>query len=237
MHIRKNVAAVAAGALIIVGLGATGAVAGQMVGSKQIKEDAVKSRHINDGAVKEKDLSKSVQSKLAATGEKGDKGDKGDAGEQGPAGPAGQVEIFHQAMAAGTKIANVGGSINTNNTNLNTQLTLAPGTYLVTVDGSFFADEAELGGDAVIYPQISLWIDKNGDNEFRWQDGEGDISPNAVLPKTAERHIAVSGNTVITLTEETKVGLLAFAYTSTQNDEGAGKITVDKALITATKIS
>ncbi|WP_110206677.1 collagen-like triple helix repeat-containing protein [Nocardioides daejeonensis] len=234
MHIRKNVAAVAAGALIIVGLGATGAVAGQMVGSKQIKDDAVKSRHINDGAVKEKDLSKSVQSKLAATGEKGDKGDKGDAGEQGPAGPAGQVEIV-TAKLDGAKLINaIGGSINANYTDLETGIELEAGTYLVTVDGSFFNKAGDLGAD--VYPQISVWVENNDVAGFQWQT-DGDISPNALLPQVKDRHIAVSGNTVITLSKKTRVGLIAHGYTSTQGAEGSGNIEVDKALITATKIS
>jgi len=185
-----------------------------MVGSKQIKDDAVKSRHINDGSIKKRDLSNGVQEDLAA---------------------ANKVEVATAKMSDATTIEHIGGPINANNTPLDTKLTLKPGTYLVTVDGSFFNDAGDLGAD--VYPQLSLWLDKNPDGEFDWQDDEGDISPNALLPGVKDRHIAVSGNTVITLDKKTDVGLVAHGYTSTQGSEGSGQITVDKALITATKIS
>jgi hypothetical protein len=79
----------------------------------------------------------------------------------------------------------------------------------------------------------------NGDDAFRSQDGQGDISPNVLMPSSADRHASVRGSTIIDLTAQTDrayVGLPAFGYTSTQGSERAGEIGVTRATITATPL-
>jgi hypothetical protein len=57
------------------------AIAVNKIGSKQIKKDAVRSKHIKNKGIKFGDISDPARAAL--------KGDKGDAGAQGPAGPEG----------------------------------------------------------------------------------------------------------------------------------------------------
>jgi hypothetical protein len=184
-------------------------------------------------------------------GAKGDKGATGNDGAQGPIGPVGPAGPTGAAGAAGKDgvvaplsaslatpkaIANIGGPINAGYTDLNTSKTLPAGTYIVTVDAAF---ESATAGDPTVevYPQVSLWIDKNHDGVFKWQDGEGDISPNAIMPVAANRHISTSGITQVTLTETTKVGLVAFGYTSTQQNERSGEINVVRAVLGALPVA
>lgn len=239
MQIRKNVAVVAAGAMIVVGLGATGAVADRMIGSKDIKKEAVKSKHIADGTIKKKDLRPGVREQLKATGEQGPAGPAGPAGEQGPAGEPGQdaeIAFYSAKLEAPKPITNIGGPINNNATKLGTDLTLPAGTYQISVDGDFISDTAAADGAPAIYPQLSLWLDKDKDGEFRWQDGEGSISPNALMPTGKNMHIQVSGTTTITLAEETSVSLLAFGYAEDQSAARSGEINVNTAEISALKV-
>ncbi len=259
---RSRTAAVVAGALVVVGLGATTATAGKLVGSKDIAKEAVASKHIKDGSIKKKDLSAGINKALGQSGEQGpagpagEQGPAGPAGEQGPAGPAGPageqgpagpagvdgadgadaaVNVTTATLGAKVTVAKIGGPINDNNTNLNTGFTLQPGTYVVSVSGAFENNTAA-ASDVAVHPQLSLWLDKDGDGAFRWQDGEGDISPNTLMSKPVGRHVSVSGTTVITLTEATPVGLLAHGYAEDQSSAGSGEIDVVNAVLTATKI-
>ena len=247
---RSRTAAVVAGALVVVGLGATTATAGKLVGSKDIAKEAVASKHIKDGSIKKKDLSAGINKALGQSGEQGpagpagEQGPAGPAGEQGPAGPAGvdgadgadaAVNVTTATLGAKVTVAKIGGPINDNNTNLNTGFTLQPGTYVVSVSGAFENNTAA-ASDVAVHPQLSLWLDKDGDGAFRWQDGEGDISPNTLMSKPVGRHVSVSGTTVITLTEATPVGLLAHGYAEDQSSAGSGEIDVVNAVLTATKI-
>ena len=177
-----------------------------------------------------------------AKGDKGDKGDNGDDGADGatggagPQGPAGILSPLTDSLATPMAIATIGGPINTGNTNLDTGLTLPAGKYVVTVDAAFESNQA--GNPAVeVYPQVSLWIDRDDNGEFTWQTGEGDISPNAIMPVAANRHISASGITQVTLTEETYVGLVAHGYTSTQGSERSGEIKVVRAVIGALPVN
>lgn len=230
MKIRKSIAIAAAGAVAVVGLGTTGAVAGKMVGSQQIKKNAVTSKHIKknavksghivDGTIKARDLKGNLKAKIQD-------GAKSDV----------QVEVA-EMDAEVTTIKHIGGSINDNNTALDgTELSLPAGEYLVTVDGAFMKNEAAAdtwGTD--IFPQISLFVDKSGDGNFQWQEDEGDISPNTLMTEAADRHLFVSGTTVLNLDEETDVSLLAFGYAADQSSKASGDIDVIEARITASKI-
>jgi hypothetical protein len=200
-----------------------------------IKDGAVGPGEILDGSVRAADLDDGLAESLK--GEKGDPGEAGAPGADGADGADGKDGVFAvqaAALAAPMAIEKIGGPINDNNTDLGVALTLPAGKYVVTVDGAFSSDTA---GDAAvdIYPQLSLWLDKNADGAFTWSD-EGDISPNAVMPTAANRHISVHGTTVVTLEAETKVGLLGFGYTSTQGSERSGEIDVVRAALTATPV-
>ncbi|MFS3129422.1 hypothetical protein ACLM5J_13560 [Nocardioides sp. Bht2] len=226
-------AAVAAGALIVVGFGTTGAVADRLIGSSQIKKNAVTSKHIANGTISSSDLSSSVRKQLAKTGK------TGPAGARGPAGPAGSISFEHAVMAGTPVVDNIGGSIKERYTDLDTSITLQPGTYQISVDGSFINGTA-LDADAKVYPQLSVWIDKNKDGKFDWNAdaslNEGSISPNALIPTVIGRHIQVSGSTVLTVSAPTTVQLVAFGYDAAEQSTGAGTIKVNAAEISALKV-
>ena len=108
----------------------------------------------------------------------------------------------------------------------------------MTVDAAFMSASDSTTPDVEVYPQVSLWIDRNDDGEFMWEQQEGDISPNAIMPKAKKRHINASGITQVTITEDnTYVGLLAFGYTSTQGSERSGEINVTRAVISAMRVA
>ena len=231
---------------------------------QDIGKDAVGASEIKNGSVAERALSDSVQEKLnksagergprGATGATGPAGAKGDAGPAGPAGPAGAsganganganghdglFRLRSDTLAGSpetTMIKTIGGPINDGSTDLGTGLDLAKGTYLVTVYGGFESAKDSTAPSVDVYPQFSVWVDKNVDGEFDWKT-EGTISPNALMPNTANRHISTSGTTVITLDADAYVGLRAFGYTSTQGSERSNEIFVRDAVITATPIS
>lgn len=162
-----------------------------------------------------------------AAGAKGDKGDKGDPGIS---------SLTVAELPAPKAITTIGGPINTGNTNLDTGLTLPAGRYLVNVDAAFMSSVDSTVPNTEVYPQVSLWIDKDASGTFAWQT-EGDISPNAIMPLAKDRHISTNGTTVVTLTEETYVGLVGFGYTSTQGSERSGEINVVRAVITAVPLN
>jgi hypothetical protein len=175
-----------------------------------------------------------------AKGDPGTPGANGTNGTNGQDGADGKDGVFVQdaaTLAAPKKIVNIGGPINTNNTDLGVKLTLPAGKYLLTVDGAFMAAADSSAPTVSVWPQLSLWIDKSKDGAFQWQQGEGDISPNALMPNQKDRHIWVHGSSVVELTEELNVGLLAFGYTSTQGSERSNEIDVIRATLTATPIS
>ena len=183
-------------------------------------------------------------------GEQGPRGAQGPQGETGARGPAGfgtmYVDGFAQdALQSGTSI-NIGGSINARATDLGVELADMPaGTYAVTIDGAFILDQEASWNDVDVYPQLSLQIDRNCDGAFRWQDGEGDISPNALMPRMAGRHIAVNADTVIELqpTAECEdsttptLRLLGFGYDSEGGKSGDGEIEVMRATLTAVPVN
>lgn len=244
--VRNRITAVAVGATIVVALGASGAVAAKLVTSRDIKDGTIRSvdiatggvtgSDIRDGSVGTFDLRDgSVSSADIRDGSVG-LADLSTQAKSALAPSEGLAGVSVDTLGAPLAITAIGGPINDNNTDLETGLTLPAGRYLVTVDGAF--ESATSVADAIdVYPQLSLWIDRNGDDAFKWQDGEGDISPNALMPDAANRHISVSGSTIIELDDETYVGLLAFGYASDQSSARSGEIDVKAATITATPLS
>jgi hypothetical protein len=97
----KTLAAVVATALLV---GATTATAATLIGSKQIKDNSVRSVDVNNGSLGLKDLSPAARAGVVgpqgpagavgphgATGAEGPKGDAGSQGAQGPRGETGHV--------------------------------------------------------------------------------------------------------------------------------------------------
>ncbi|HTE60279.1 MAG TPA: hypothetical protein VK631_07995, partial [Solirubrobacteraceae bacterium] len=105
------------------------------------------------------------------------------------------------------------------------------------------AFESTTAGDATVevYPQVSLFIDKDADGRLDYSTdpaaNEGDISPNAIMPTAANRHISTSGITQVTLAAGQKLGLAAFGYTSTQQNERSGEIKVVRAVVGALPVA
>jgi hypothetical protein len=109
-----RVAAVAAGAAILLSLGSFGAVAAGMITGKDIKDgsirqvdigrNAVGAGEIEAGAVRLSDLSdgaeRGLQGERGPKGEQGPKGDKGDKGDKGEAGPPGESHDINAVWTA-----------------------------------------------------------------------------------------------------------------------------------------
>lgn len=252
MKVHSVVAVVAIGAVLAVGVGTTGAVADRLIGSGQIKPGAVKSKHIDNATITSSDLSSALRSQLSKAGRPGPKGDTGTPGAQGPQGVAGatgapgapgadaSIVFRHAATVGQPTITHIGGPIKTRFTDLDTSITLQPGTYRLSVDGEFL-NTAALAAGAQVYPQLSVWTDRDNDNEFDYSANpaltEGGISPNALMPRPTDRHIHVAGTTVITVTNQTDVQLVAFGYDSEGGAAGSGQIKVSRAEISALKVA
>lgn len=238
MSILKNrTTAVVAGAAVIVALGATGATAAQLITSADIKNSTIQSVDVAYNSLKGTDIANSSLTGVdLANGTVGLIDLSADAKSALSQGD-GVAGLEAAALGTPTTITKIGGSINANNTDLETGFTLPAGRYLISVDGAFESATAAADPTVDVYPQLSLWLDRSGDGAFQFAAGEGDISPNALMPDAANRHIAVSGSSIIELDAETYVGLLAFGYDSNQGSARSGEIKVKSATITATPLS
>lgn len=83
--------------LAVVLAGAGTAVAAQMIGSKEIKNNSIQSKDVKNNTLKTKDLSKKARKEL-----KGRRGKPGADGATGPQGPAGAMGATGPAGAPGT---------------------------------------------------------------------------------------------------------------------------------------
>jgi hypothetical protein len=215
--LNSRVVAVGVGASALALLaGGAGFAAGQ-INSGDIKDNTIRSQDVRDGGLKLKDLSDWTERNLSRDSDS-------------------FADTTGNALADPKTIEKIGGPINDNNTDLDVGITLEPGRYVVTVDGSFISDQAAGEGTPAVWPQLSLWIDRNDDGNFQWQALEGDISPNALMPTAAKRHISVHGSTVIDVDEITNVGLLGFGYAADGSDARSGEIKVNRAVLTATPL-
>lgn len=119
------VLAAAAAALVL--SASTGAVAGSLITSKQIKDDTVTSKDIKNKTLTTADISSATLAKLkgsagpagaaGATGPAGPQGDPGSAGAPGPEGPpgaAGLVRAYARVSSGGVVTKQSGGVTVTN---------------------------------------------------------------------------------------------------------------------------
>ncbi len=237
MSFTKNrIVAVGTGAVIVMALGATGATAAQLITSADIKNETITTSDVMNGSLTGADL---ATGGITGTDLKDGSVVLNDLspGTQSILRPkTGTTGVKVDVLAGDKTITNIGGPINANHTDLETGVTLPAGTYLVTVDGDFEANTAAADPSVDVYPQLSLWLDLDDSGTFTWQNGEGSISPNALMPDAANRHISTSGSTVIELTTSTYVGLVAFGYDSAQGTARSGEIDVIKATVTATPL-
>lgn len=146
-------------------------------------------------------------------------------------------KVYADAITAPVVIDKIGGPIATNGTKLSAvDLVLPAGTYIVQVSGQIDRTTAAATPGKQTQPQLSLWLDKDNDDAFEWQTGEGSISPNGTIPDTKDRSVTVNGQTVVTLDAPTHVKLLAFGYNADTSAAGAGELTVGAAMVSATPI-
>lgn len=144
--------------------------------------------------------------------------------------------VYTATLVEPEVVTTVGGPIQTGVTKLPTAITLQPGTYLVEVSAQFQRTVAAAAGDPVVRPQVSMWLDKDGNDEYNWNDGEAvykAASPSTVLPVVANRHASVSTQSRVTVTEPTKIQVGAFAYADDQSSTGSGQFAVTSATLTA----
>jgi hypothetical protein len=221
------------------------------VQKEDIAKDAVGASEIINGSVAERALSQSVQDKLNKTGEKGPKGDKGEAGPagkdgapgaagapgaqgiQGPEGPASVGHTYAARLPESVPITTIGGGYSTELQDTNVYL--PAGDYLVAVYGAFEYPEGTEVPEGVAYPQLILWSNDADDAVAR---DNGGMSPNALMPGAAQRHISVDGTTMVHVGASGEVlSLRAFGY---DEDPATarfdGKINVVDAVITATPV-
>jgi hypothetical protein len=84
-----------------------GAYAVSKIGAKDIKKNAVRSRHIKNGSVGVADLSPAARARTGATGPQGPKGDRGARGRRGArgaAGPQGPAGPFSETLPPGRTV-------------------------------------------------------------------------------------------------------------------------------------
>ena len=157
---RNRLAAVAAGAAILVTFGSFSAVAANLIGSADIRnggvhkvdiaQDAVGASEIVDGSVGKNQLSARVVEKLNNSGEPRLAGEPGVQGEQGEPGAKGDPasDVFGKlavtkSSTAMDPIAKLGGPYAENATDLFTFELPGAGTYLVNAHGYFDRLNAE----------------------------------------------------------------------------------------------
>lgn len=93
---RSRIAAVAVGALVIVGLGGAGAVAAKQITGKQIKDGSITAKDVRNGSLggsefKDNSIGLRVISDAAQRALTGARGEAGPVGPQGPQGDAGET--------------------------------------------------------------------------------------------------------------------------------------------------
>lgn len=213
---RNRLAAVAAGATILVTFGSLSAVAANLIGSADIRDGSVRSvdianggvdqvdvgrgavgdSEIIDGSVDENQLSAGVNQKLNQTGEQGAKGE--------PGSPASDVFghlIVTKSSTAMTPIAKLGGTYSTNATDLFTFELPEAGTYLVNAYGYF--DRLDAGSTGYEAPSTDsyLQLSLRGTGVSAGTYFTGAISQAGRIEATASGAVpvTVSGPTTITV--------------------------------------
>lgn len=87
---KRTITAVALAAALLLAGGVSGAAAANLIGSKDVANNSLRSADLKDGkAVAERDLRPALAAKVNRVGQTGPQGPQGTAGPTGPTGPAG----------------------------------------------------------------------------------------------------------------------------------------------------
>jgi hypothetical protein len=86
----RLVLAVSAAAVVLVTAGGSAAVAGSLIGTSDLRDQAVTSQKIKDGTIHSTDLAPFLAARVGSTGAQGPAGPQGAAGPQGEQGPQGE---------------------------------------------------------------------------------------------------------------------------------------------------
>jgi hypothetical protein len=139
----KRIIATVLGAVLLLVLGATGtAVADRLIGSKDIRNNSVRSADVRNGTLKMKDLRPSVVSEI---------------NKPGPAGPPGQAlvanvltppndQLFNLNVVAVDDVAANSGAPDANTGATLVSVSLPAGKYLVQATAQFFDFDGGTGG-------------------------------------------------------------------------------------------
>lgn len=233
--------AVVAGAAVVVAFGVSGAVAGSLVGSKQIRDGGVRTADLHRGAVtsvKVADHSLRVRDLTdgARTALEGDEGPRGPRGFRGPQGEQGDPasDVFGRLAASGqndpltrTWITDVGGTVK--NTEVGqgathvTSIDLEPGTYLVSAYGHFDRRDATQTGylepTTDTYGALVLWT--GGAQFLDFADAAGTYFTGAISP-AGYTEATASGSQILTVTEPTTLHVGGFGYNEDRSGFGSG---------------
>lgn len=109
--VNNRTTAVGVGAAMLVTLGGVGgAVAANTIGSKDIKDNSVRSVDVRDGNLGMRDMNRFTQDRINQPGPKGERGPAGPQGEQGPAGPAGEDGVSGYEVRSKEVVLPAGGA-------------------------------------------------------------------------------------------------------------------------------
>lgn len=189
----------------------------QSIQSYDIDAEAVGTSEIRNNTIRLEDINDSTEKALR--GNEGPKGDTGATGEQGPQGPAGEdgkdgadgkdgkdgtfAGVQHAEGAA--NVEKIGGPFSTNATFVE-DLTLLPGTYVVTTDAFFIAKE---GSEPTGKADLMVAVRGVSENEVDLDLGTGFTGDS---PQQAKREVTTSTTRLVTLDETTSVSIKVFGY-------------------------
>jgi hypothetical protein len=196
-----------------VGLGSATAVAGDLIGSGDIKNDSVRSLDIKDGTVRQSDLTDGAQAALA--GKDGERGPQGPKGEPGAAASDVLGTSVLGKTFPTTTVAEIGGSFTTRSTRVGS-FELEPGTYLLSTDGFFITNEATSG-------KTRMQVAVRGVDGSPWGSDLGTCFTGLISTLNAREATCNTTRTVV-IDELTTVDVKAFGYADDQGSADSGKV-------------
>jgi hypothetical protein len=213
-------------ALVVVALfaiGTTGATAARLIGSKDIKDNSVKSRDLRDGTITTQDLDAATIAEL-----KGSPVTPAPAPVQTPLG----AQLAANSTSDVTEVANIGGSFGKFTATVRAtkldEVTLPAGTYQLSADGFFHSTVATSGLTRL---QLAIRVDDGTD----WGQDLGTCFTDAASP-LADREATCSSTRVVTVAAPTAVEVFAFGYADDQGSADSGKF-VAQSYLSAIKVN
>jgi hypothetical protein len=209
-----RIAAVAAGATLLVGLGSYGAVASGLIDSHDIKNNSITKADIGKGAVGGSEIINGSIG-LGDLNTRAQDAIKGAQGEPGPASDVlGKLAVQAQSPQM-TSIAKIGGKYADNATDLFTFELPEAGTYLVNAYGYF--DRLDAGATGYEKPTTDTYLQLSLRGPEGLQAGTyftGPVSPAGYTEATA------SGAQIVTVAAPTTITVRAFGYNEDRSGFG-----------------